>query len=97
MVIVGGRGTNITDDQHCRLLRARHERPCSGHAAEKRDELAPLHLRGHSITSSARPSSGNGIVRPSVLAVLRLMISSTLVSCWTGMSAGLSPLRMRPA
>ena len=52
---------------------------------------------GYSISSSARPSSGNGIVRPSVLAVLRLMISSTLVSCWTGMSAGLSPLRMRPA
>jgi hypothetical protein len=24
------------------------------HAAEQRDELAPLHLRGHSITSSAR-------------------------------------------
>ena len=28
---------------------------------------------GYSITSSARPSSGSGIVRPSVLAVLRLV------------------------
>ena len=34
---------------------------------------------GYSITSSARPSSESGTVRPSALAVLRLMISSTLV------------------
>jgi len=67
MVIVGGRGTNITDDQYCRLLRARHERPCSGHAAEKRDELAPC----HSITSSAVASSVGGTVSPSILAVRR--------------------------
>ena len=30
---------------------------------------------------------------PSAFAVLRLMISSTLVSCRTGRSAGFSPLR----
>jgi hypothetical protein len=29
--------------QRC-LLRARRERPRSDHAAEKRDELAPLHV-----------------------------------------------------
>src|SRR5215472_15030864 len=40
---------------------------------ESHDELAAL----HSITSSARPSSGNGTVRPSVLTVLRLMTNST--------------------
>jgi hypothetical protein len=51
--------------------------------------------RLHSITSSARESSGSGIVRPSALAVLRLRISSTLVTCCTGRSAGFSPLRMR--
>src|SRR5262249_20679205 len=56
-------------------------------AAQQRDELAA----SHSITSSARPISGSGIVRPSVFAVLRLMIISTFVACWTGMSAGLSP------
>ena len=50
----------------------------------------------HSITSSARPSSEGGTVRPSALAVLRLMISSTFVACWTGRSAGFSPLRIRP-
>jgi len=35
----------------------------------------------YSITSSARPSSESGTVMPSVLAVLRLMISSTFVDC----------------
>src|SRR5262249_14161946 len=74
-------------------LRPRRERPrrCRP-AAEQRDELAPL----HSITSSASASSLSGIWRPSVLAVLRLMINSSFVACWTGKSAGFSPLRMRP-
>jgi len=51
------------------LLRARRERPRRRGAAEQRDELAPLHLRSHSITSSARASSVGGMVRPSVFAV----------------------------
>ena len=38
----------------------------------------------------------NGTVRPSLLAVLRLMISSTFVICCTGRSVGFSPLRIRP-
>jgi len=50
----------------------------------------------YSITSSARPSSVIGNVRPSVFAVLRLMSSSIFVNCCTGRSAGFSPLRMRP-
>src|SRR5262245_28526077 len=50
----------------------------------------------HSITSSARASRVAGISRPSALAVLRLMISSTLVACWTGRSPGFSPLRILP-
>jgi len=50
----------------------------------------------HSMTSSARPSSGNGIVSPSALAVLRLITSSTFTACWTGRSAGLAPLRIFP-
>src|SRR5262245_42298670 len=80
------------DAPHLRFLRACPERP-RHRAAEQRDELAPPH---HSITSSARASSGSGTVRPSALAVLRLMTSSSFVACWTGRSAGLSPLRMRP-
>src|SRR5262249_7975265 len=74
------------------LLRARRERPRYSRAAEQRDERAPLH---HSITSSARPSSIGGTVRPIVLAVFRLITSSNLVGCWTGRSAGFSPMNMR--
>ena len=81
-----------SDHRHRRLLRARREWPRRRRAAEQRDELAP----SHSITSSARPSSGSGTVRPNALAVLRLMISSTFVDCWTGRSPGFSPLRIRP-
>src|SRR4029077_7237443 len=72
-----------------RLLRARCERPRCYRAAKQRDELSPF----HSITSSARPSRGSGMVRPSALAVFKLIISSIFVTCWTGRSAGFSPLR----
>src|SRR5450759_998096 len=75
-----------TDNRHRRLLRPRSERPRSHRAAEKRDELAPL----HAINSSARASSAGGTVRPSALAVFMLIVSSTLVDCWTGKSAGFS-------
>src|SRR5258705_7500650 len=51
--------------------------------------------RAYSITSSAVASSDCGMVRPSAVAVLRLIISSYLVGACTGMSAGFSPLRMR--
>ena len=50
----------------------------------------------YSITSSARPSNGNGMERPSALAVLRLTVISIFVTCCTGRSAGLLPLRILP-
>ena len=62
-------------------------------AAEQRDELASP----HSITSSARASSDGGTASPSARAVFKLMTSSNLVDCTTGKSAGLAPLRTRPA
>src|SRR5262249_34944021 len=71
-------------------LRARRERTCC-HAAEQRDEIAPP----HSITSSARPSSCGGTVRPSAFAVLMLRAVTNLVAACTGRSAGLVPRRMR--
>ena len=46
------------------------------------------------ITSSARSSSDCGIVRPSALAVLRLITSSNLVGCSMGKSPGFAPLRI---
>jgi hypothetical protein len=49
----------------------------------------------YSITSSARASNVGDTVRPSALAVLRLIASSYLVGACTGRSAGFSPLRMR--
>src|SRR5215467_14148969 len=79
--------------RHRRLLRLRRERPRRRRAAEQRDELTPFH---YSITSSARACSVSGTVRPRALAVLRLMISSSFVDCWTGKSAGFAPWRIFP-
>jgi len=51
----------------------------------------------YSITSSARASSVGGTSRPSALAVFKLMTKSNFVASTTGKSAGLAPLRIRPA
>jgi hypothetical protein len=51
--------------------------------------------RRYSITSSAVASNLSGMLSPSALAVLRLMISSNFVGTCTGRSAGFSPLRTR--
>src|SRR5262249_34232670 len=79
-------------------LPARHREKhlCSAAAAD--DDFvhvglgAPVH---YCITSSARPRSDGGIVRPSALAVLRLMTNSNFVGACNGRLAGFSPLRMR--
>src|SRR5262249_38713979 len=89
----GRSAMKITNHRHRRLLRARPERPRRSCAAEQRDELAPF----HSITWSAVICMIRGTVRPSALAVLRLMTSSNLFGNSTGRSAGFAPLRMRPA
>jgi hypothetical protein len=46
------------------------------------------------LTPSARASSTGEMVRPSALAVIRLMTRSNLVGCWTGNSAGIAPRRI---
>src|SRR5712692_1976052 len=53
------------------------------------DAASTIH---HWMISSARPSSDGGIVRPSALAVLRLISMSNLDACITGRSAGRAPL-----
>src|SRR5262249_6483504 len=73
------------------LLCACRQRPRRRCATEQRDELAPPH---HSITSSARARREGGTVRPSALAVVRLMTRSNLVGCSTGRSAGFAPRRI---
>src|SRR5262249_55201806 len=90
-----GRAQKPNGLQLRRLVPARRARPRAGCAAEQRDELAPLHLRGHSITSSARTSSDGGIVRSRAFAVLRLTTNSNFVGRSMGRSVGLLPLRMR--
>jgi hypothetical protein len=74
-----------------RLLRADDDRQ-SHRAASKQQQIAPP----HSITSSARCSNECGTVRPSALAVLRLINSSNLFGCCTGKSAAFSPFKIRP-
>jgi hypothetical protein len=54
-------------------------------------------IDSYSITSSANICIEIGTSIPSALAVFMLMISSNLVGCITGRSAGFSPLRIRPA
>src|SRR5689334_5784965 len=67
------------------------ERRGEEHRPRASEECAPIH---HWITSSARPSTDGGIVRPRALAVLRLMTSSNLLGCSIGMSPGGVPLKI---
>src|SRR5476649_2414305 len=48
----------------------------------------------YSITSSARERNVGGTVRPSALAVLRLITSSNFVGCSIGMSFGCLPCKI---
>src|SRR5262249_9194230 len=72
-------------------------RPCCRLSCERRGEEATRERaeerpsRRHWITSSARSSSDCGIVRPSALAVLRLITNSNFVGCSIGKSAGFAP------
>ena len=70
----------------------RREREPRRHQLPK-GEMSAL---SHSIISSARFCIDCGTVIPSAFAVLRFISSSILLACWTGKSAGFSPLRTRP-
>ena len=61
-----------SNDRHRRLLCARRERPHGRRAGDKSYKVATP----HSITSLARSRNDSGIVRPSALAVFRLMTNS---------------------
>src|SRR5262249_40093230 len=91
----GGARSKIPDGPQSRgLLRPRGERPNCPCPPEPRDELASSH---HSITSSARSNNDGGTLRPSALAVLRLMVNWILTGSWTGSSLGSVPRKMRSA
>jgi hypothetical protein len=73
-------------------------RPAACASGLGQQETLALQKRHHySITSSAMASRLGGTVRPSALAVCRLITRSNLTARMTGRSAGFSPLRMRPA
>jgi len=65
----------IANHWDCRLLRPHRDRPSRGRAV-KRDEVA---APDHSITSSAVASTVGGTLRPSALAVCRLIRNSNLL------------------
>src|SRR5438067_13687120 len=89
--IVRGQALDDANPPHpLGFLRSRCQRPRHCRPAEQRDDLAPI----HSITSSARARNDSGIVRPIAFAVLRLMTSSNLVGCSTGMSFGCLPCKI---
>jgi hypothetical protein len=56
--------------------------------------MHPQQKTAHSIKSSARTSSVGGTMMPSAFAVFKLMISSNLVGCSIGRSAGFAPLNI---
>src|SRR5262249_9200599 len=75
--------------RHRRLLRTRLDWPRRG-AAKSRNERPAV----HSITSSARASSVDGMSSPSALAALRLIISSYLTGSSIGKSPGFAPRKI---
>src|SRR5690242_12452596 len=56
---------------------------------------ARLGWDGYSTISSALAKIDCGTSKLRAFAALRLTTNSSLVDCWTGKSAGLSPLRIR--
>src|SRR5205814_3065846 len=66
-------------EPHQKQSETRLFQPCANSGLMHRSNLI------YSITSSARASSKGGTVSPSTFAVLRLMTSSNLVGCSTGM------------
>src|SRR6516164_2488629 len=89
--ITFGQAEQYADAPHTAgILRARCLRPQSSRTTDERDKFAPP----HSITSSAVARSVGGTVRPSALALFKLMASSNLTGCSTGRSAGLVPCKI---
>ncbi len=66
----------------------------AGNCGGQRDSGEQTGTFDHRMTSSARSNTDCGIMRPSALAVLRLITSSNLVGCSTGSSAGFAPLKI---
>ena len=68
-------------------------RAASGHAAAPPSSV--MNSRRLTRSPRRRGRAGSGNSRPSALAVLRLIMSSNPVACWTGRSPGFAPFRIR--
>jgi hypothetical protein len=68
-----------------------------GKNREQMQQYLGVQKLAYSITSSARARSIGGISWPIPFAVARLKTNSNLLDSSTGRSAGLAPLRIRPA
>jgi hypothetical protein len=62
--------------------------------AIRRPSAVPKSREIYSISSSAMLSKPDEMVRPSALAAFMLIVSSNLVGCSTGRSAGFLPMRI---
>src|SRR5262249_30541676 len=78
------------DHRHRRRLRARREGPRRRRPTEQRDELAPA---AHSITSSARARTVDGMTGARAWAVRCWMDGVSLGAGLAGSGAGLVPVR----
>jgi hypothetical protein len=69
---------------------------CPLSAITGREQMRQTNVRrgGYSITSSARPSNAGGSVKPSILAVSRLITRSISVGNSIGKSSGAAPFRI---
>ena len=75
-------------------MRASRPLDCEVRRRKPRGPVGSPFVGAHSITRSARNNTPGGIARPSDLAVRRFTISSNVVGCSTGRSAGLVPFRI---
>jgi hypothetical protein len=95
----------VVCDRSIRFRRSRHVRfaPIASEPSHRSDSTRCARSRymhrkrivGYSIKSSAIESRAGEIVRPSALAVVRLITSSNLTGACTGRSPGFSPRRIR--
>jgi hypothetical protein len=77
--LVGQSGAEKADHRHCRLLRARRERPCYRRTAKQRDQLAPPHVEhgAPSLGAAADPTSPATAVAQSVCRIFSLPLEQS--------------------
>jgi len=92
---LGQHGVERKRSQGHQRSKARQRRRVIRPGQRRSAGVSPHGSPAQRITSSAWKRSVGGSVRPSALAVFRLMTSSYFVGISTGKSAGLAPFRMR--